>query len=259
VSITHILIKIINSYSQEDCVKILLSVALLLYSLAVLASLPNGRHIFVEGTAQVSATPDIAILYLSVEVKKETALLAKNSVDKTVNDFLKGLELFRINEKDVSASNISTTANYYYTDDDKQELDGFIAKRSLKVTLKNIESLDDFMNFALSVKINEIKNIEFQSSKHEELKNAAMSRAVKNAQGKAQSMAEAFGASLGSVYSINSENQSHRYRYGSNDSFEKIQVTGTRIESENYEAGKYLRENIIYSATVKAVFDLKVD
>ncbi|ANB27344.1 hypothetical protein A6F57_01255 [Alteromonas stellipolaris] len=187
-----------------------------------------------------------------------SALLAKTNVDKRVNDFLNGLQEFQIDEKNVSASNISTEPNYYYTDDDKQELDGYIASRTIKVTLNKIESLNDFLVFALSVNVNEIRNIEFQSSLKEQLKKEAISLAVRDAKDKAESMAEAFGAKLGKVYSIDSENQSQRYRYGSNDSVEKIQVTGSRIESENFEPGRYLQENIVFSAAVYVVFDLEV-
>lgn len=231
---------------------------LLICCSSALASVPNNRHIFVEGEAQISAAPDIAVLYFEVNAKEDASLAAKGDVDKRVNDFLNGLKDFEVDERNVSASNITTEPNYYYTDEDKKVLDGYIASRSVKVTLNNIEDLNELLDFALQVKVDEIRNIEFQSSQKESLKREAMFQAVENAKSKGKAMAQAFDASLGKVYSINSENQSFRHRYGFNDHVETIQVTGSRIEADEFQPGRYLQENIIFSASVSVVFDLVV-
>ena len=57
---------------------------------------------------------------------------------------------------------------------------------------------------------------------------------------------------------INSANQNQRNRYGFNDNIERIEVTGSRIEAEEFEPGRYLQENIVFSASVDVVFDLEV-
>lgn len=231
---------------------------LLFCSISVFASVPNHRHLVVNGQAQVSAVPDIAVISFSVESKMATALRAKNSVDNIVNAFLDGLNTFQINEKNVSASNISTEPSYKYSDDDNEELDGYIASRSIKVTLHEIKRLNEFLDFALGVKVSEIDNIEFQSSEKDKLKKEAIAFAVQDAKNKANAMAEAFDATLGKVYSIDSENRRQRSRNGYNDYVETITVTGSVITAGDFRPGKYLQENIVFSASVNVVFDIEV-
>lgn len=239
--------------------KFLSIVSLLLFSTCCYSnsSLPNNRHISVVGTAQLKAKPDIAVIHLEVESFKTTSFEAKKDVDKRVNDFLGGLAQFNIDEENVSASNISTQPNYSYSNSDKRELDGYTANRNIKVTVNDLKNLNVFMDFALSVQIDEIRNIELKSSKADELKDEVNTLAVKNAKEKGRSLANAFDAQLGKIYSINSTSNNMRHRYGANSDIERIEVTGSRM-SKLLSPGKYLQENIVFSASVSVVFDLEV-
>jgi uncharacterized protein YggE len=113
------------------------------------------------------------------------------------------------------------------------------------------------MDFALSVKIDEISNIELKSSKADSLKDEVNALAVKNAKKKGKSLANAFDAKLGKIYSINSTSNQSRYRYGANSDIERIEVTGLRMNKSS-RPGKYLQENIVFSASISVVFDLEV-
>lgn len=221
------------------------------------SSLPNNRHISVVGTAQLKAKPDLAVIHLEVESFKTTSAEAKKDVDNRVNDFLDGLPKFNIDEENVSASNISTQPNYSYSNNDKRELDGYTANRNIKVTLKDLKDLNAFMDFALSVQIDEISNIELKSSKSDELKAEVNALAVRSAKDKGSSLARAFNAKLGKIYSINSTSNSMRHRFGANSDIERIEVTGSRL-NKPLSPGKYLQENIVFSASISVVFDLDV-
>ena len=167
------------------------------------SGLPDNRHIAVTGNAKLQAKADIAVVSLEVESLKATSLAAKQDVDNRVNNFLDGLDRFDIDEENVSASSITTEPNYIYQDDGKKQLDGYRASRTLKVSLKQLEHLNALMDFALSVKVDEIRNIELKSSKADELKDQVNALAVKNAKDKGKSLANAFDAKLGKIYSIN--------------------------------------------------------
>ena len=221
------------------------------------SSVPNNRHVSIVGTAQLKVKPDIAVIKLEVESLKVKSIDAKKVVDDRVNNFLDGLAKFNIDEENVSASSITTQPNYSYSKNDKQELDGYTASRNIKITLNDIKLLNAFMDFALSVKIDEISSIELKSSKADSLKDEVNALAVKNAKEKGKSLANAFDAKLGEIYSINSTSNNSRYRYGSNSDIERITVTGSRI-SKPSRPGKYLQENIVFSASINVVFDLEV-
>ena len=79
----------------------------------------------------------------------------------------------------------------------------------------------------------------------------ARSKAVADAREKAGGLATAFGTTLGPVYSINSVNSSVADGYGSANTLDRIEVTGSRINK------RYLQPTVDYTERVSAVFELK--
>ncbi|PHR84614.1 MAG: SIMPL domain-containing protein [Colwellia sp.] len=220
--------------------------------------LPENRHISIIGKAQLKAKPDIVVVSLAVESSKTKSSQAKKDVDDRVNNFIDGLSQFDIDEENVSASSISTRPRYHRDKNGKEILSGYSANRNLTVTFKDIKKLSAFMDFALKVNINKISNVEFKSSKEESLKSEVLALAVKDAKQKGESLATAFGAKLGHIYSINSSSNQFRNAYGANGDIERMTVSGVRYNKQS-KPGKYLKKNIVFSSSVSAVFDLEVD
>ena len=165
-----------------------------------------------------------------------------------------GLGKFNVDEKNVSASSISTAPEYSFGDNEKRVLDGYRASRNLKVTLNNLEHLNAFMDFALSVQLDEITRVELKSSKEAELKNEARALAVADAKERGSLLANAFGATIGKIYSIGSSTDDSIGRYGVNNGIERI---GSRMGKPQV-TGQYLQENMVFSASISVVFDLEV-
>jgi hypothetical protein len=221
------------------------------------SSLPPNRHVEVRGTAQITAKPDIAIISFEVKSIKKRALDAKQEVDKRVNQLFDGIDKFDIKEKAISASSLLTEPYITYTDDDTEVISGYVATRSLKVTLTNIAEMNDFIDFALSVEINEIEDIELVCSKADEFRGKVSLLAIKNAQDKGVFFAQAFDAELGDIYSINASSNGSNYGYRSG-SIERIEVTGSRIDPDDLAPGRYLQATISFSASINVVFDLEI-
>ena len=220
------------------------------------SSLPNNRHIAVTGSAQVQAKPDIAMISMSVESTQKESLAAKQQVDFRVNQFLDGASKFNITEQDISASSIATQPKYTYVNN-QQVLTGYKASRSLKVSLKDITKLNQFLDFALSAEINQINNIELKSSQELQLKAEATALAVKDAKSSGSELAQSFDAKLGRIYSINASSSTNYGRYGANKSVENI--TFSQREADTTRPGKYLQENLIFTSSVSVVFDLELN
>lgn len=235
--------------------KYLLTLALFVFSLVANANtpLPDNRHISIVGNAQLKAKPDIVVVSLAVESIKTKSAAAKQEVDDRVNDLLDGLSDFDIDEENVSASNISTRPRYDYAKNGKENITGYSASRNLTVTFNDINKLSSFMDFALAVKINQITNVQFKSSKEEKLKAEVLALAVNDAKEKGESLANAFGAKLGRIYSINSSSNQFRNAYGANRNIERMAMA-----DQKSRPGKYLKKSIIFSSSVSAVFDLSV-
>ena len=220
------------------------------------ASVPDNRHIVIVGSAQVQTSPDIAVISLELEHKDKKSITAKQNIDNRVNQLLDGLSKFMITEDNVSASSISTQPVYLYRNN-QQTLDGFRASRTLKVTLNDITLLNDFLDFALTVGVNEIRNIQLKSSKELELKKEASALAVKDAKTKGHTLASAFDAKLGRIYSINSTSSSNYDRYGANQSIERITFSDNAVAKAR--PGKYLQENLVFTSSINVVFDLELN
>ena len=237
--------------------KLLLPLVLCSSSAMAATSLPDNRHIVVKGEAVVRTAPDRADITLEFEAVKAESVQAKQQVDAQVNELLAGLNNFSIDEKSISAGRIFVEPNMRYDENDNQVKDGFRATRKVKVSLKKLSLLDGFLNFALKVGVNQIDQIQLLSTKASDYEQAALDKAVANAKQQGSSLARAFEAKLGRVYSIQSQEIGSHFGYGSNTNIERIMVTGSRINT--VPEGKYLQESITFRASVNVVFDLVVE
>ncbi|GGP83737.1 SIMPL domain-containing protein [Shewanella ulleungensis] len=241
--------------------KIFMGMFLIAFSLSCLAnsSLPPNRHVAVQGKAKLTAIPDIATLKFEVRNIDKNALNAKQKVDEIVNGLLNGLHKFSIKEQAVTASNLLTEPHIRYGDNDEEVIDGFVATRTINLIVSDLNLLNDVINFALSVGINEIEDIQMSSSQIEQLMEKANQLAVQNAKEKGASLAKAFGATLGDIYSINSNNNSAGYNYVSHYGLERITVTGSRVDPDDLTPGRYLQASMSVAANIDVVFDLIVE
>jgi len=237
--------------------KLLLPLVLCSSSAMAASSLPDNHHIVVKGEAVVRTAPDRADITLEFEAVKSESVQAKQQVDAQVNELLAGLNKFSIDEKSISAGRIFVEPNMRYDENDNQVKDGFRATRKVKVSLKKLSLLDGFLNFALKVGVNQIDQIQLLSTKASDYEQAALDKAVANAKQQGSSLANAFEAKLGRVYSIQSQEVGSHFGYGSNTNIERIMVTGSRINT--VPEGKYLQESITFRASVNVVFDLVVE
>ena len=237
--------------------KSLLLLVLCSSSAMAATSLPDNRHIVVKGEAVVRTAPDRADITLEFEAVKAESVQAKQQVDAQVNELLAGLNKFSIDQKSISAGRIFVEPNMRYDENDNQVKDGFRATRKVKVSLKKLSLLDGFLNFALKVGVNQIEQIQLLSTKASDYEQAALDKAVANAKQQGSSLASAFEAKLGRVYSIQSQEIGSHFGYGSNTNIERIMVTGSRINT--VPEGKYLQESITFRASVNVVFDLVVE
>ena len=237
--------------------KSLLPLVLCTSSAMAATSLPDNRHIVVKGEAVVRTAPDRADITLEFEAVKSESVQAKQQVDAQVNELLAGLNNFSIDEKSISAGRIFVEPNMRYDENDNQVKDGFRATRKVKVSLKKLSLLDGFLNFALKVGVNQIDQIQLLSTKASDYEQATLDKAVANAKQQGSSLASAFEAKLGRVYSIQSQEVGSHFGYGSNTNIERIMVTGSRINT--VPEGKYLQESITFRASVNVVFDLVLE
>ncbi|AVF96137.1 oxidative stress defense protein [Vibrio diabolicus] len=181
----------------------LLASALSLTSASVLANSPEFAHVTTTGYGEVIATPDMATFSVKVVDTTMTAEQAKQSVDKTVEQFLKNLSDAGLSKDNVTSSNLYLAPQYHYPKSGKAELVGYRASRSIDVTVTDLKNLNQYLDMALEAGINQVDNIQLKVSNQAEYQQKARMAAIQDAREKAASLATGFEKKLGDVWQIN--------------------------------------------------------
>ncbi|MCE3218601.1 oxidative stress defense protein [Vibrio diabolicus] len=181
----------------------LLASALSLTSASVLANSPEFAHVTTTGYGEVIATPDMATFSVKVVDTTMTAEQAKQSVDKTVELFLKNLSDAGLSKDNVTSSNLYLAPQYHYPKSGKAELVGYRASRSIDVTVTDLKNLNQYLDMALEAGINQVDNIQLKVSNQAEYQQKARMAAIQDAREKAASLATGFEKKLGDVWQIN--------------------------------------------------------
>lgn len=213
--------------------------------------LPDAPHVMASGEGKASVAPDLARITLTARYRNAAPAAAKHAVDRSIEAFLDLAPRFGLEPAHVTAADLSVSEDIDYDARDRKISNGFVASREVTVELRELARLGAFLDAALAAGMNEVDRIVFESSRAEALRAEARDKAVAQAREKAGGLAEAFGATLGPVYSINSLNSVSTDGYGAT-MLDRVQVTGTRIQRS-----RYVQPTVEYSERVSAVFELK--
>ncbi len=178
-------------------------------------SAENPRTITVTGDADVRVAPDEVIVTLGVETWNEDLAAAKSDNDSRVSRLLAMTKKLGIVSKYVQTEHISIEPVYddywYY----KQNLKGYLVRKTVVITLNDISRFEDLLTGALEEGITNVHGIQFRTTDLRRYKDEARSLAINAAAEKAAALAGELGQEIGEPLSI-SENQSGwRSWYGS--------------------------------------------
>lgn len=213
--------------------------------------LPDAPHVVTSGEGKITAKPDLARVTITAQYRNANGATAKQSVDRSIDAFLKIAPDFGLTPDDITASDVSVSEDINYDSRDRRVSNGFLATREVKLKLRDLQRLGALLDAALAAGLTEIGNVSFESSREDQLRLEARSKAVADAREKASGLATAFGGSLGPVYSINSVRSGVGDGYGAM-ALDRVEVTGSRIQRS-----AYLQPTVEYTENVSAVFELK--
>lgn len=212
--------------------------------------LPDAPHVTATGEGKVSVAPDLARIRLTVRYRNASPAAAKREVDRSVETFLALAPRFGLEPAHVTAGDLSVSEDRENDDKGHTISNGFVATRDITVEFRDLARLGEFLDAALAAGVNEVDDIAFESSRADALRLEARAKAVADAREKAGGLAQAFGATLGPIYSINSLNSSFAGSYG--EQLDRVTVTGSRMRRS-----RYVQPTVDYSERVAAVFELK--
>lgn len=163
----------------------------------------SGRTIHVNGSGSVTGEPDIATLNLGVSVEKETVAEAREEAASAMTALIDSLKANDIAEKDIKTENFSIYPQYDYTEEGRV-LRGYRVNNTVRAKVRELDTLSDIIDDAAKAGGDNIvvNSIQFMIDDTTEFQMQARSLAVKDAEAKAQTLADASGVTLGKPVTI---------------------------------------------------------
>jgi len=195
--------------------KKILTVTILLFSMVSQGNpLPDERHIYIEGSAEIEVDADEATIRVNLEVINKNAELAKIELDKKSVALVKLCNSLGIDSSDIQASGVRTRQEYKYDEKTDDHLPvGVNLGRRIELSLSEIKNYKNVMHQIITSKISDDIDSILRFSKHKEYTDRALELALKDAKKRATSIAKFQGVRLGKIYSVSEFNLRQPERY----------------------------------------------
>lgn len=169
------------------------------------------REITVQGTAEVSARPDIASLTLGVTTgTRATANDAMNLLTQKINAVIQTIRNEGVEDQDIKTENISVHPVYDYTEG-RQTLRGFEASESVRVKVRDFNKIGVLLAKTTADGVNQVGGINFEIDQPEALRLEAQEKAIAAARNRAEELSKALGVRLGKVKNFSSSGGEPKY------------------------------------------------
>lgn len=164
---------------------------------------PESRSIHVTGNGSVVGEPDMATLNLGVSVEKKTVAEAREAAAVAMTAVIDALKANDVAENDIQTERFSIHPQYDYTDNGRM-LRGYRVNNTVSAKVRELEDLSEVIDVAAIAggDIVVVNSIQFMIEDTTPLQTQARSLAVKNAEAKARTLAEAGGVTLGKPITI---------------------------------------------------------
>ena len=155
------------------------------------------------GSGSVTGEPDIAALILGVSVEKETVAEAREAAAVSMTAVLDSLKANDIAEDDIQTENFSIRPQYDYTENGRV-LRGYRVNNTISAKVRELQRLSDIIDDAAGAggDIIVVNSVQFMIEDPTELQMEARALAAKDAEAKAQTLADAHGVKLGKPVTI---------------------------------------------------------
>ena len=169
---------------------------------SIMAEVELPRIITVVGEGQVSAPPDIAVVYIGVQVSDPDPKIATAKATDDMNSLLAALKGEGIAEKDIQTSYYSVYVDRPYSPQGTPGEPVYQVSNNVQVTIRDLDKVTDILGVAIEAGANNINSVDFRLSDTGQLQSQARVKAVENAKAKAEELAKLNGVGVGEVVSI---------------------------------------------------------
>ncbi len=198
--------------------KIPVVATLVLGALAATTTFPAGAQmndsdeqpipsITVNGSGEVRAAPDLAIVQLGVVAQADTARQAQEGANRIARAILQKVSALGVETKAIQTAQLVLTPVYDQPNPQRQapeapHLVGYRASNVVSVRLADLAKVGPVIDAAVDAGANRVEGVDFQLEDDREARRKALEQAVDEARGKAKAIASALGIELGPVQDV---------------------------------------------------------
>lgn len=159
------------------------------------------RHIAVSATGEVSVTPDLAVVSLSISAKGRELAAARDEVNGRTSAVLASLRELGVADADLLAPDITVNPEYDYSRD-SQTLVGYHVARLVSVRVRALDTLGDVLDRSVAAGANELHGVQMAAAELSTAEHEALRAAVAAARAKAEAIADAAQLTLGAILRV---------------------------------------------------------
>lgn len=165
--------------------------------------------IVVSGTGKVTTLPDEASIQVSVQSEGTTANQALDQNSKDMQKVLDRLKAEGVKDTDIETSNVVVYPNRHWDEKKGQETTtGYRAENTITVTFTDLSVIGDVFAAAVEAGADNVYGPTWQLSEDNPAVATALTRAIANAEAKAQAIAADQGVKLGEAIIISESSAS---------------------------------------------------
>ena len=208
------------------------------------------RRVTVQGHGKVSAVPDLARLGIAVSEEGTSVEAVTQQVRRKMDAVMKVLKEQGIAEKDLRTQVYRVVPKMEWKNGRSNRI-GVTVSNQLEVKIRDLKKIGTVLTLVQDAGANEIAGPAFEIEHPQELERQALSLALQDAKAKAAVLAQAGGASVGEILTID---EGTSYRPGPRPlmAMKAMQLGAPSAGQETISAG----EDII-DANITATFSLK--
>jgi uncharacterized protein len=159
----------------------------------------SGRTVTAIGSATIRSAPDQAVVSLGVQTQAPTAQGALQQNASRMNDVMKAILGDGVKSADIATAWVNLYPNQ---DSGGTAIVSYSAQNQVDVTVRDLSTVGSIIDDAVGAGANLSNGIQFQLSDQNQGVERALAEAVANARAKAEALASAGDASIGSVVTI---------------------------------------------------------
>lgn len=166
----------------------------------------SAQTIIIDGTGEASAPADIARISLGVTQEGDTPEEAFSGLRRDMNSVFQALDSEGIDPLDRQTGNINMSPRYDNNSLSENRTHGYVANTSVEITVRDVAALGQILTAIVAADATDIQGLSYDITDKTALLEMARRDAVSDAMSAAAVLADAAGATLGALKSIEDVN-----------------------------------------------------